>query len=216
MGELVYEHVTTFYKVQPLMLMSCTAKNQHCILQDARITTAVVVIGCPDYFKLMSDRARLSKLGTWTSTSPPGLSFFGSKHFPQGLVEAVQEHDPAEIFLGKFQTRNDDDVVVLSDHENEKSLSKMKSLLKGKRILNLSGGVDKLVPYKCAQPFMRWLKNATGPDGVFHQGVIVVEDIVFEGVGHELTSSMATEVVRFVTESLDILTIDASGRQPKI
>lgn len=164
----------------------------------------------------MSDRARLSKLDTWTSSSPPGSSFLGSKHFPPSLVEAVEKHDPAAMFLGEFQTRPDKDAGATSDRGNEKSLSTMKSLLHGKRILNLAGGADKLVPYRCAEPFMRWLKKATAPNGAFSEGEMVVEDIVFEGVGHEMISSMVTEVVRFVTESLKILTVDASGRLSKM
>ena len=163
----------------------------------------------------MSDRARLSKLDTWTKSSPPGSSFLGSKDFPPGLVEAVKIHDPAAIFLGKLQTPSDNDMGVTSKCE-EKSLSTMKSLLQGKRILNLSGGADKLVPYKCAEPFMRWLEKANVANGQRSEWEMVFEDIIFEGVGHELTSSMVTEVVRFVTESLEISAIDASVRQSKI
>ena len=190
----------------------------HCIMHDPRITTAVVIIGCPDYVRLMSDRARLSKLGTWTNSSPPGSSFLGSTDFPQGLVEAVKRYDPAGLLLGEntscyhdFYDRNP------TVSEQTRLLPLMKSLLQGKRILNLAGAADKLVPYECGKPFLRWLKTATASHGWFNDGGVVLEDIVFDGVGHDMSPGMVREAHRFVTEGLEQSPlIENAGRGSKI
>lgn len=167
----------------------------------------------------MSDRARLSKLDTWTSGTPPGSCFLGSKDFPPGLVDAVGRYDPVGIFMGHFQPRTNANYTrTLSNHDKKKLIITMKNLLNGKRILNLAGGADKMVPYKFTVPFIRWLKDAVGPSGISGDGGTVVEDIAFDGVGHEMTPGMAKEVVRFVMESLDkdSTTSKPSSRQFKI
>lgn len=166
----------------------------------------------------MSDRARLSKLDTWTSGTPPGSCFLGSKDFPQGLVDAVGRYDPAEVFMRQFQSRTNANYTrTLSNHEKKRLMITMKNLLYGKRILNLAGGADKMVPYKFTVPFIRWLKDAVGPSGISADGGTVVEDITFDGVGHEMTPGMVKEVVRFVMESLDKnSTIAKPSRQFKI
>lgn len=177
---------------------------QHCILHDARISTAIIIIGSPDYLSLMSDRARLSKLDTWTSSTPPGSRFLGSKDFPQGLIDAVGKYDPAGLFMAQFQSRTSENYTrTPSDHEKKKLILTMKNLLHGKRILNISGGADKQVPYYITGPFISWLKNAVAPSGLSGDRGSVVEDIVLDGVGHELTPGMVKELVRFVVESLD-------------
>lgn len=58
----------------------------------------------------------------------------------------------------------------------------------GKRVLNLSGGSDKLVPYKIGEPFLKWLKEGIGKGGWFDGSGFVLEDVVFPGVGHEVSS----------------------------
>lgn len=189
----------------------------HCIMHDPRITTAVVIIGCPDYVRLMSDRARLSKLATWTGTTPPGSSFLGSTDFPKGLVEAVERYDPAGLLLGEIASRNDD--VYDRDppaSEQKRLLPLMKRCLQGKRILNMAGGADKLVPYKCGEPFLRWLKNATDSNGWFSEGGVVLEDIVFDGVSHEMSPEMLKEAHRFVIEALDQTPTETVERASKM
>ena len=180
----------------------------HCILQDSRITTAVAIVGCPDYVSLMTDRARLSKLETWTATSPPGASFIGSKDFPLGLVAAVEEYDPAGLFLGDVSKRTDETYTKdPNPNERERLLSLMRATLQGKRILNLSGGKDKLVPYARGEAFLQWLKRAIAPQGWFHDGAVVLEDIIVEDAGHELHLEMVKEAVRFIGESLEQVSI---------
>ena len=78
----------------------------------------------------------------------------------------------------------------------------MKRTLQGKRILNLAGGADKLVPYKQSEPFLRWLKQAIGPNGWFQNGDVVLEDIVFDGVGHEMSPGMMDAASRFILHQL--------------
>ena len=176
----------------------------HCLLHDPRITTAIIIIGCPDYVQLMSDRARLSKLTTWTSSTPPGSSFLGSKDFPTALIEAVEKYDPAGLLLGDVKSRSSD-IYARSPTPLERRalIPLLKSTLQNKRILNLAGGADKLVPYKCSEPFLHWLKTATAPTGFFKDGNVVLEDIVFDGVGHEMSAGMVKEVHRFVCQTLD-------------
>ncbi len=197
-----------------LMSRTCI---QHCILQDPRITTAIIVIGCPDYISLMSDRARLSKLDTWTSSSPPGSRFIGSTDFPHGLVEAVQKYDPVGLWMGTSQTHADENCSgTPSDCEKEKLISTLEISLQGKRILNLAGGADKLVPYRFTKPFINRLQNATALSGLLRKGGLVVEDIVYEGIGHEMTSEMVKEVDRFVAESLKTPTVESAAQSSKM
>ena len=177
----------------------------HCLLHDPRITTAIIIIGCPDYVRLMSDRARLSKLPTWTKSSPSGSSFLGSADFPTALISAVEKYDPAGLLLGDVKSRPDS----IYNHsptalERRSLLPLLKTTLQNKRILNLAGGSDKLVPYKCSEPFLHWLKAATAPiTGWFKDGNVVLEDMVFDGVGHEMSAGMVKEVHRFVCQTLD-------------
>ena len=189
----------------------------HCIIHDPRITTAIVVIGCPDYVRLMSDRARLSKLTTWTNSIPPGSSFLGSTDFPTGLVEAVGKYDPAGLFLSNMSSLDDDfkDQRPTAS-EQRLLLPLMKRSLQAKRILNLAGSADKLVPYKCAAPFLRWLKNATARNGWFNEGGVVLEDIIFDGVGHDMSPEMVREAHRFLVSALEQTTTETSGRASKI
>lgn len=64
-------------------------------------------------------------------------------------------------------------------------------------MLNMSGGADKLVPYSCGVPFLDYLKNE-----ISRTGCCELEDIVFDGAGHEMTAAMAEKAVAFVCDSL--------------
>lgn len=173
-----------------------------CLVHDTRISAAIIVIGCPDYFALMSDRARLSKLESWVDSPTPGTHFLGSKDFPAGLVTAVELHDPAAMLLGKLDgpIRQVNEASP-SPAEQTRLLPLMKRLFQGKSILNLSGGTDKLVPHRCVEGFMKWLKAAAAPGGWF-EGGIHVKDILFDNVGHQMTPEMVVEAVQFVAETL--------------
>lgn len=181
----------------------------HCVLHDPRISTAIPIIGCPDYINLMADRARLSKLPSWTSSDPEGSQFLGSEAFPHSLVKAVRKYDPAGLFFSHvdFGTASgplENDPLPEPTEEEKKTLRPLLThCLAGKRILNLSGGLDKLVPYHRGASFLSWLKKAVAPGGWFGDGAVVFEDVIDENAGHEVTPKMMLEAVRFISESID-------------
>lgn len=174
----------------------------HCLLHEPRITAGVVVIGCPDYVRLMSDRARKSKLATYTSSN--GRDFLGSQDFPKALVEAVEKYDPAGLLLGELDTVTGDDFLhEPSDAEKTRLRPLMRDTLGGKRIMCLSGGADKLVPYVMGEPFLRWVKNSLKQDGGwFNDRGTVLEDVIDEKAGHEYSEKMKIEAIRFISETL--------------
>lgn len=137
------------------------------ILHEPRITAAVVVIGCPDYVRLMQHRAEKSRLECGTE----GL--FRSKEFPENFLDVVSDIDPAAIGVDEILKRG---------------------LLNGKKILTLSGGADKLVPYICVEPFLKGLKEAYSTGTL--KGELI--DVVYPGIGHECTPEMVVELSKFV------------------
>jgi pimeloyl-ACP methyl ester carboxylesterase len=193
----------------------------NCLLHEPRITAGVVVVGMPDYVNLMADRARLSKLSSWTKTDPPGINFLGSQHFPTSLLETVSKYDPAAFLLGNLVGNGPTKAASLPDlsPEEKEQVRPRLNHLKGKRILNLSGTADKLVPYRTSDPFLSWLKRAVAPDGWFGDGCVHLEDLRFEGTAHDFTPAMMSEVLRFVDESmtaLDAPTNAGTVREAKI
>ena len=186
------------------------------VLHEPRISTAVVVIGCPDYTNLMTDRAQLSKLETWTQSSPPGSTFIGSSDFPRGLVAAIESYDPAGVLLGHVANRTDDVYERQPNEEDKRRLLPLIGKLHGKRILNLSGATDKLVPYAQSKPFLEWFKNSLKPAGWLAEEEIVLKDLVFEGVGHDMSPAMLNEAVHFIAESLELWVNAASTPAAKI
>ncbi|KAA8894205.1 Alpha/Beta hydrolase protein, partial [Sphaerosporella brunnea] len=90
-----------------------------------------------------------------------------SQLFPQSLLQTVKKLDPAAMGV-------------------EAAAEK----LKGKKVLCLSGGADKMVPYECSRPFLEELKKVDG---------VEVRDVVYEGVGHECTPVMVEELAKWVT-----------------
>jgi pimeloyl-ACP methyl ester carboxylesterase len=181
-----------------------------CLFHEPRISTGVVIIGCPDYVNLLSDRARLSKRESWVTTNPPGSRFLGSADFPTSLLETVRRYDPAGLVLAHMRL-SAKDVPLKQVHlpdPSEQEIQELRMLLSrtigGKRILNISGGVDKLVPYACGEPFLTWLKKAIVPGGWFSDGGMYFEDLIFNHAAHELNAGMVDEVIRFVGESLTV------------
>jgi pimeloyl-ACP methyl ester carboxylesterase len=155
----------------------------HCLLSDPRITAGVVGIGCPDYTRLMTDRARLSKRESYTDSEPEGAGFLGSPDFPLALVDATRQYDPAGLLTpGVFNPIGPD---------NAPDLPRFKRLirerLQGKRILNLSGNVDKLVPYAAGEPFLQLFKHVINEDKALD---VQLEDVLFDAVGHAFPKGM--------------------------
>lgn len=184
----------------------------HCILSDPRITAAVVGIGCPDYTRVMTDRARLSKLETYTSTSPPGSTFLGSADFPPALQAAIAQYDPAGLLLPN--SFNPSSPSTLDPPPEKEKWERFKLLLRerlhGKQILNLSGKVDKLVPYAAGEPFLDALKKALKEEPGLEIGF---EDVLFEGVGHAFPPSMAEKATGWIC---DLLAGEGKGKGSKI
>ncbi|KAH8602251.1 Alpha/Beta hydrolase protein [Bisporella sp. PMI_857] len=160
---------------------------------EPRITEAVVIVGCPDYARLLKDRARLSKRTTYTASN--GADFFGSKDFPNALISSVQKYDPKGILFG-----SSDIPVSLSETERKRLGGILDSRVKGKQLLLCSGGRDKLVPYHCAEPFLQFLKGAI--ESWYKDGDVSVEDIVYPEAGHECRCSeaMVKDITRFISD----------------
>jgi len=175
----------------------------HCVLHDHRIDTAIVIIGCADYARLMSQRADKSKLETWRASDPPGSNFIGSKDFPRALQEAVDKLDPAALLMGEMiQPGGNDYTREPTEREKKRLMPLMRDHLQGKRIFNVAGGADKLVPYSCSEPFMQWVKNAVQPGSWYANKEVVVKDKTYEGVGHEVSPEMMRDSLDFIMEAL--------------
>lgn len=143
----------------------------------------------------MTDRARLSKLSTYTTTQ--GATFLGSVDFPPALIKALSKYDPKSLLFSTSEINSTPDVPSQSQYR-----SILDRTIRNKRILVCSGADDKLVPYHCSEPFLQFLKNATGPGGWYKEGNVYLEDIVYPGVGHAFSDGMLKDTVRFVNEAL--------------
>ncbi|KAL7623112.1 hypothetical protein AAE478_006791 [Parahypoxylon ruwenzoriense] len=168
------------------------------LFADPRVTAGVVVIGCPDYMNLLKDRARLSRLQTY-STQDGGVSFLGSKDFPDALVEACKKYDPKGILFG-----TGDVPEQLPSAEQERLRPLVSDRVGGKRFQILSGGKDKLVPYAAGQSFMKFFKDATGT--WLRHADIYVEDNIYPNAAHEFSPEMREAATRFIlgTVALEI------------
>jgi pimeloyl-ACP methyl ester carboxylesterase len=191
-----------------------------CLLHEPRISAGVVIIGCPDYLNLMADRARLSKLPSWTKTNPPGAEILGSEAFPSSFVDTVKQYDPAGLILGYMDTgarslQRDGPLLEPTEQQKQELRPLLTRLLAGKRILNLSGGIDKLVPYHRGEAFLGWFKSAVGSNGWFADGGVTFEDIIDQSAGHEATAKMVDEAVRFISETL-AMSADKTGRRGSV
>ncbi|KAI9658163.1 MAG: hypothetical protein M1831_004010 [Alyxoria varia] len=169
----------------------------HAILHEPRITSAVILLGCGDYETLMKERARLSKRESWTRTEPPGAGFAGSEDYPWGLAEVVRDRDPRGFLMGDTAAGSGvaaGGTTGASVAGNER-VERMRRTLAGKRIFNLAGGSDKLVPYANGEEFLRWLKDTVRKNEELNVEVV---DKVYEGIKHEVSKEMKEEVVRFL------------------
>lgn len=184
------------------------------ILSDPRVSAAIVVVGCPDYVRLMTDRAIRSKLPSCVSTQPPGRNFLGSKDFPRSLVEAVEQSDPAGLLLGELDVVTGDDYLhEPSDTEKTRLRAIMDPRLAGKDLLTLSGGKDKLVAYKHSEPFLLWLKKALDKQtGWYNDRGTTLADVVDPDGGHEFSSRMRAEAQGWLCRLL----AESDSRESKI
>ncbi|KZF19073.1 hypothetical protein L228DRAFT_271695 [Xylona heveae TC161] len=200
----------------------------HMLLHDPRVSAGCVIVGCCDYIRLMTDRADRSGLKTCESGLPPGGKFLGSVDFPNSLIDAVVERDPAGFLVGRKAVtgtgagagQEEFDKVQLVADDPAVSSERLLKHLGGKAILNLAGGADKLVPYSCAEPFLTWLKSQKPvvsrtlnvPNGevpppfvadgaVFgDKNTVFLEDNIVEGVPHLTVANMVRMATRFVEQ----------------
>ncbi|KAK3114881.1 hypothetical protein LTR53_006339 [Teratosphaeriaceae sp. CCFEE 6253] len=174
------------------------------LVTEPRIRAGLVVIGCPDYIRLMTDRAIRGQLPTCMSTDPPGRDFLGSADFPAALIAAIEERDPAGILLGELDIVTGDDYLhTPSEAEQDRLRPMLAERLGGKKIMCLSGGKDRLVPPECGQPFLDWLKKAVDPKTGWAGDLgIEVENIVDTGARHEFSKHMRTEAERWLCDLL--------------
>jgi hypothetical protein len=140
----------------------------------------------------MRDRARLSKLSTY-SAEDEGASFPGSKDFPPALVEACKKLDPKAILFGTSAVPAPG---TTSEAEKRRLRKVLDEKVRGKKFLVCSGGDDKLVPYRCSEPFMDWFEDATKT----WYGDVHVENKVYPGIGHIFSEEMVGDVIRFVMD----------------
>ncbi|KAF3761167.1 hypothetical protein M406DRAFT_268223 [Cryphonectria parasitica EP155] len=160
------------------------------LFAEPRVTAGVSIIGCPDYQLLMTDRARLSKLSTYDAGG-----FLGSKDFPPALVAQCAQYDPKGIVFGT------QDVVVESPLPEEKQAQVRRVLdrhVKGKKFLLCTGGDDKLVPWRCSEPFTNFFVNAA--QTWYRDSGLSVDNRIYPGRGHECSDEMVVDAVRFVCE----------------
>ena len=170
-----------------------------CTFHEKRFSAAVIVIGCPDYSRLMSHRAEASGLDSWWESTPPGVNFFGSDDFPSNLIETVHERDPAGYFLGTKCDKS-----ILYDPEAKGLQEEFRNSIAGKKILVLSGAADELVPYSCAKPFLDFLKHEIANDEHLIRFKTYLEDILFPNTGHAMPEEMIKQAVRFIIDTMMI------------
>ncbi|RDW91290.1 hypothetical protein BP5796_02455 [Coleophoma crateriformis] len=166
---------------------------------EPRVTTAVVIIGCPDYMHLMNDRAQRSKVDL-KKDSQNADEFLGSTFFPNALVESMKKNDPRGIVFGTS------DIITSPTPDTSPSQAQIRAIfdqrIRNKKILICSGGADRLVPYRSAEQFLNFFKKATAGDGWYKDGNVYVEDNVYEGIGHAYSEEMVKDTTRFLSDIL--------------
>lgn len=173
------------------------------LMKEPKITAGMIVVGCPDYVRLMTDRAIRAKLRSCVTTDPPGQEFLGSPDFPQSLVAAVEQCDPAGILLGELDVYSADDIKHEPSREEVKRLRPiLEQTLAGKKIICLSGDKDRLVPYVQGEPFLSWLKRGIAKDGWAGDLGVGLEDIRDPEAGHQFSAFMRKEAERWICELL--------------
>jgi hypothetical protein len=137
----------------------------------------------------MTDRARLSKRKSYTSSN--GADFIGSKDFPRALVRSLKKSDPKGMLFGTSEITIDP-----SERERDRLRQILDEKIKDKHVLVCSGGADKLVPYHCSEPFMKFIKTAAS--SWYKDGNLFVDDKVYPGVGHAYSEGMVEDTSKFV------------------
>ncbi|KAF8456441.1 hypothetical protein BDZ91DRAFT_786210 [Kalaharituber pfeilii] len=151
-------------------------------LHIPQVNAAISVIGCADYPALMTHRLRQCKL-----LAPPELT---------GYPNATGGYLPPSFMSMLASTAENDGPSMLLAPPSPHVCPV--SLLKGKKLLVLSGKEDKLVPPRFSKGFLDRVREGM-KDGEELAGTgAEVKEVVFEGVGHEFGEGMGSEVRRFV------------------
>lgn len=137
----------------------------------------------------MKDRARLSKLATYDKPTA-GASFLGSSDFPPALLSQTAQFDPKAILFGTG------DVLQPSSEPSQQLRQRLDAHVRGKHFLLCTGGDDKLVPWRCSEPFTNWFVNAA--ETWYKDGGLRVDNRIYPGRGHEFSDEMVVDAVRFV------------------
>lgn len=137
----------------------------------------------------------MSKLSTF-SAQDNGASFLGSKDFPGSLVEACKKADPKAIFFGTDAVPD----ATASGPTDGTAKHIFHDRLRGKKFLLCSGGIDKLVPYRCGEPFLQWFKQAAG--SWFKDENVSVDDRIYPGIGHAFSADMVKDSVQFIIDAV--------------
>lgn len=140
----------------------------------------------------MKDRAASSELDC-------GASILGSKYFPPDVIAACRTQDPKAILFGTSAVPT----LPLPTTEQARLRPLLDARVRGKRLLLCSGAEDKLVPYVNGQPLIEVLKEAVGGEGWYREGKVVLEDRVYEGVGHRFSAAMVEDAVRFLVDAVE-------------
>lgn len=140
----------------------------------------------------MGDRAAEARLDA-------GASFLGSRYFPPDLIATCLAHDPKAILFGNKPTPS----TTPSSSEQSRLRSILESRVRGKRLLLCSGAEDALVPYANSKPLASLLKEATGESGWCRDAGVVIDDRVYDGVGHRFSAAMVEDAVRFLVKSVE-------------
>ncbi|KFA63870.1 hypothetical protein S40285_04451 [Stachybotrys chlorohalonatus IBT 40285] len=155
---------------------------------EDRIDAAVVVVGCPDQMGLME--ARFAECPFDCGDAP----FLGSRFFPPSLVQACLQHDPRGILFGTGPLP----ALPLDAAEQARLRAIMDRRIRGKKLLACSGGADALVPYARSEALTALLRDAAG--GWYADGGVVIDDRLYEGVGHRFSKDMVRDAVEWLVE----------------
>ena len=159
------------------------------LFHERRVTAGIVVIGCCDFAALMHERARLLARSSFTEVDATSVSFMGSSDFPPSLRQAVLHIDPASILLGGYELRCKDG----SEFPTTRQRRLRELILKTvgyKRILNLAGGSDMLVPYAASYDLLKFLTCATQLGGFAEDMGVSISQQALLGVGYEVAQEL--------------------------
>ncbi|KAK1580438.1 uncharacterized protein LY79DRAFT_307456 [Colletotrichum navitas] len=168
------------------------------MFREDRVSAGVIIIGCPDYMALLSDRAKKSNLKTF-SAEDDGASFLGSRDFPPGLVASCLRHDPKGILFGTGA------IPATAESVPEDERRRLRGVLSrlrvgGKKFLVCSGAEDKLVPYKMSEPFIEFFAGAAG--SWYADEGITIKNNVYGGVGHAFSEMMVEDSLTFLVDAV--------------